>query len=163
MVYHDIDPDRIRLIRGQSDRREWDHPAQSLLRHRRLEVTNTDFPEKSISTPEPQSIELQAHNLFSSILVVGMVDRNHCRLGGKWHRCNMAPLTPASTTSVAKPTREPIPAPTRATTVMVRSSTTSPTIRRRYFPSKRYGETVPRMRFMRILGILDPGIDSQIG
>jgi len=37
-IFHDIDPTRIRLIRGQSNRREWDQLAQSLLRHRRLEV-----------------------------------------------------------------------------------------------------------------------------
>ena len=37
-IYHDIDPTRIRLIRGESNDREWDHLVQSLLRHRRLEV-----------------------------------------------------------------------------------------------------------------------------
>jgi len=37
-IYHEIDPSRIRLIRGESKNREWDHLVQSLLRHRRFEI-----------------------------------------------------------------------------------------------------------------------------
>lgn len=37
-TYDEVDEHRIRLVRGESDRAEWDHLAQSLLRRGRLEV-----------------------------------------------------------------------------------------------------------------------------
>ncbi|MCK5378592.1 MAG: M28 family peptidase, partial [Acidobacteria bacterium] len=72
-IFTDIDAGRIRLIRGETNRREWNDLVQSLLRHRRFEVIHlrqTDDPELALflrdsraePLPLPVTVILQADN-----------------------------------------------------------------------------------------------------
>lgn len=72
-IYSDIEANRIRLIRGETPSRDWDHLAQSLLRHRRLEVVHLQqaddlelapfLHESHIeAVPLPLTVVLQAEN-----------------------------------------------------------------------------------------------------
>lgn len=72
-IYNDIDPGRIRLIRGEPQDREWNQLAPSLLRHRRLEVVHMEqagdlalapptHRSKVEVVPLPVTLILQADN-----------------------------------------------------------------------------------------------------